>query len=417
MVDKTMKNTISKLCACLCFVGALAFAPACGPSGTKDGGSSCAEGQKKAEVNGEEGCYDECQDGMCGAGETCKSGLCISAGSDNGDTNNGTPNNGTPNNGTPNSGTPNNGTPNNGTPNNNGTNNNATNTNGTNNTNNVTPIDPALQMKCEQAADLLYGMCFVDHCTLDAEQQSAIDSFYDTFLNGNGTAENPSCARYATDNPEFETTLDEFLANNDCDTLSSQRCGDFALVEECSCTTPTNLGTACTDDTPCGAGDLDGVCLTEADNGFTGGYCAAFSCPGLPDVSAGFDYPSAACGDDGVCRVLVDQPGTPQESRFGVCLAGCDGCNRDGYACQLTNIVRNADMELEAVQVCLEACTSNADCSDDGSVRCNTDSGSCEIECDGTPGPNGEPSLAEICAEVGGTCTNDEAAGKEYCVL
>ena len=53
----------------------------------------------------------------------------------------------------------------------------------------------------------------------------------------------------------------------------------------------------------------------------------------------------------------------------------------------------------------------------DDSARCNTQTGSCEVECDTEMGPNGEPSLAQICADAGGTCTADPNLGKEYCTL
>jgi hypothetical protein len=392
MVGREMTKTISKLCAGLCFVGALALAPACGDSGGKDG--ACEAGQKEAEVNGSKGCYDECNAGACDAGFSCRSGLCISDGSTT--TNNvSTTNNTTsmpPNNTTV---TP----PNNTTvtpPNN-------------------TTIDPALVTLCEQYADLLYGMCF-DSCTLDAELSAAVDDAYDGTLNGDGTSANPSCAQLLTDNPEFVTQVQDFVGNNTCDTLSSFRCGDIGLTTECNCATPTNLGAACTDDAGCMGGDLDGFCATEADSQFPGGYCVAFSCPSSDQAPDGFFYNSEVCGPTGVCQNNIQDDG----SAVGICWGGCGGGTacRAGYGCQLVNITQEDDAGtmFAAVQICQPACTANADCASDDGARCNVGTGACEIKCDTTPDPNGGPTFAELCAMTGGTCTTDAGLGADYCV-
>ena len=254
-------------------------------------------------------------------------------------------------------------------------------------------------------------MCF-DTCTLDAELSSAIDGAYDSTLNGDGTAQNPGCARQLAGNPQFVTQVEDFVADNDCDTLSSYRCGTIGLTEECGCAPPANLGAACTDDAMCDGGDLDGVCISEMDNpDLPGGMCVAVECPSDVDAPDGFLYNTEVCGT-GVCQnILTDDGGS-----FGLCLPGCGGgatC-RTGFGCSLANILALDDTgtAFEAVLLCQAACSANADCGD-GS-RCNA-AGGCEIECDGTPGANGEPSLAELCVATGGTCTVDPNDTLEYC--
>jgi hypothetical protein len=380
-----------KLCACLCFVGAVALVPACGSGGGGKSGSECDAGEKLAEVNGTEGCYAECDNGACDPGFTCNSGLCIED-SSNGGTN-GSPNGNT--NGSPNGNT-------NGSP------------NGNTNNNNNNPIDPALAEKCEEYAELIFG-CINDNCTLEGDLATTLEMEEDTFLNGDGTAQNPGCAQEASDNPMFATQLTDFVAENTCDTLSGLRCGQLGLTDECGCSTPTNLGAACTMDDECDGGDLIGGCATEEDSELPGGYCLAQPCPTSQQMPDGYAYQSPACGEGNICRVFVDPMSM---DRFGLCFAGCEGgCDREGYACQLASIIQNEEMELEVVRYCTEACAANEDCANDDSARCNTDTGSCEFECDGEAGPNGEPSLADICASNGGTCTMDADLGKEYCVF
>ena len=174
-----MSETIRKVCACLCFLGAAAIiAPGCGnDSGSKNNGEEdCAEGETSASVDGEVGCHPTCDDGVCEAGFMCQSGICIADSTtgtnndDNSTSNNSTPNNSTPNNSTPNNSTPNNSTPNNSTPNN-STPNNSTPNNSTPNNNTV---DPTTQANCDKVADLFYGSCW-DTCTLNAEVTTALD--------------------------------------------------------------------------------------------------------------------------------------------------------------------------------------------------------------------------------------------------
>jgi hypothetical protein len=40
------------------------------------------------------------------------------------------------------------------------------------------------------------------------------------------------------------------------------------------------------------------------------------------------------------------------------------------------------------------------------------------LPCDGTPGPNGEPSLADLCTNSGGACADrDNDPTTEHCAL
>lgn len=391
MLGKEMTKAISKLCAGLCFVGALAVMPACGDSGSK---SNCENGQKEAEVNGTKGCYDACMDGACATGFSCKSGLCIADSSNaNSNTNSNT----------------------NSSTNSSNTNSSNTNSMNTNGNPNNTMIDPTIQALCESYADLLYGTCF-DSCTLDTDLQTAVDNAYDVTLNGDGTAQNPGCPQRLTDNPQLVQQYQDFVDQNTCATLAGYRCGDLGLTTECNCAPPTNLGAACADDTACMGGDLEGFCVTEMDNpDWAGGQCLAGNCPSSDQAPDGYFYNTDVCGAGGVCENIIDDMG----NAFGVCFGGCGTGCRAGYGCQVANITQEDDAGtmFAVVRTCDKACTANADCASDDTFRCDTTAGSCQFQCDATPDPMNpnDPTLADLCTATGGTCVMDAALGKEYC--
>ena len=157
--------------------------------------------------------------------------------------------------------------------------------------------------------------------------------------------------------------------------------------------------------------DGDGVYRGWVQDPLTDGYCVAGPCPGSSEAGThGLAYGlPEVCGAGNICINYIDQMSGVGS---GTCLAGCDNCDRAGYACHFMNFnAGEAEGEVIAVRGCLPACAANADCGE-GS-RCNA--GVCEFECDAAAGPNGEPSAAALCAQSGGTCTAGDG-GLEYCV-
>ena len=417
----------SKLCAGLCVVGALAFLPACGSGGGKSSGGDCAENEQKATVDGAEGCFPLCVEGICDVGQRCVQGLCLQQGATNVNVNgdpNGTPNgdpNGTPN-GDPNANP--NGDPNanpNGDPNANP--NGDPNADPNANPNNVM-IDPAHVALCEEYWDLIFGSC-LSTCTLDAETQSNLDTALDISVNGRaddpGTPEDesvPACAETLATNPTFVEQLQEYVTNNTCETNTAIRCGEFGLAEECNCAPPTNLGDACDMDDQCMSGDLRGICVAEADGGSPGGECAAGFCPGFGQAPSGFTYEYAGCGDGNICQNVVPEDGS---SPYGICWGGCDGnaeC-RGGWLCQISNILQPPNdaggTDVSILRWCAPSCSANSDCL--MGWRCNA--GVCEFPCDGTPDPNDPDARTaqQVCVDGSGTCTVDPNDQLEYCVF
>ncbi len=120
---------------------------------------------------------------------------------------------------------------------------------------------------------------------------------------------------------------------------------------------PAEYGTVCAGRH---GGCFGGSCLYEYTTGLPGSYCAYEGCdPSRPDAMDG-------CPGEGVCwQADADGP--------TLCMAPCDedaDC-RDGYACRPVDADRP-----ERGSACLPACTSDAQCANDG-FRCDTTSGRC----------------------------------------
>lgn len=198
---------------------------------------------------------------------------------------------------------------------------------------------------------------------------------------------------------DSECTVDGYVCN-----VGTGECGPEFDADQ--------LGQACSRRT---GGCDGGYCLRETDSGFPGAYCAYLGCDPAGD--------STDCPGDGVCTSLEDGS--------GICIDGCvaDSDCRDGYACKPVrdedgegdgsttdpadagmsggsdgmsvpgdagpssdgSSPSNADAGVPADPIptpaggkspagptaCLPACTSDAQCVNDGFV-CNRESGRCE---------------------------------------
>ncbi len=381
---------MGRLAGLFCILVAFAaLVVACGDDGNKGGGSNCAGDEVfvgsigSDEIND---CLKTCDDGTCASGFVCKGAgprVCAPSAS----TNNTAVNS---NSGT-NSTTPNSTTANNTTPNNTSTNN--------------MPTAAQIQL-CEDVCNLFVGDCLRDTCTIAGELATAVDDAYNNCVNGDGTT--PTCAQELASDASLESTYQDFLANTTCADRKVAFCGQFGLIDECSCAAPGNVGAACADDTACQGGDLQGFCAS--DQGIPDGYCLAGPCPsdGLQD---GDVYTFAGCGTGNICSVSTD-PMTGTNS--GVCLDGCSAAGdcRTGYVCALQGFGQDEAMNVTAVRACLPpVCMDNTNCP--MGFRCN--SGVCELPCSDMDAGNGQ-TIAEICVATGGTCTPDGAGG-EFCVF
>lgn len=391
---------------------ALALVLTLGCGGEETAGLECENDDVFARVGETEGCFARCPVGVCSAGSVCLENLCIPTDLVGGNNNTNNPvqtNNSTspndPNNPTNNQTTQ----TNNSTPgSSNGSNNQSNNTNNTNNTNNETTAETnnnnaaQLQALCQQGCDLLYGSCITDNCTLTPEQTTALSGIYDTCLNGD--PEYAGCVSEAQTDPDFKLALEELLTST-CDDVSSLRCGEFGLTQECQCAAPTSLGDACTSASDCGAGDLSPLCIPELNSqgqptGYVGGYCSAGPCPirdsSITDVDV---YSDDSCGEGNLCVVIPSASG-PRS----YCIQGCDSGCRNGYACQIQTVEPNAQGEAAFVGGCDPGCTSSQDCGT--GARCNTLSGRCEVPCGNQPVGSvpGNPTLTELCLNSNGSC-------------
>lgn len=392
---------------------------ACGDDGGKNG-PACGANEVYASVENITDCYAKCTSGVCAVGFICEATnqICIpsstfnqSTSSDATTSTNDDPNNSSNHNTSTNntSGSTDASGSNNESMN---TNNDTSNTNNTHtNTNGTTNPDPQLVTLCEQACDLLYGSCITDNCTLSASDESVLAGIKADCVNGLDGG--PTCAEDAANDPAYRSAL-QSLVTNTCEDIKSLRCGDFGLTEECGCATPTNLGAACTASSQCDGGDIAASCIPEVNvdgdpTGYVGGYCAAVPCPVLGGVPP-YSYRSPVCGDGGVCTVA----GT-EGSEQAFCRAGCGpSCRSNGYACQVLDLELSANNALLFVTACLPKCTADADCG--AGSRCDMASGSCQIPCTTTPlgGTVGNPSLADACANSGGSCS---AGAPSFCVI
>ena len=188
---------------------------------------------------------------------------------------------------------------------------------------------------------------------------------------------------------------DRLFCNAAC--TSSDQCSDGQVCNPALGTCdvpfdPNELGEPCS--TSFGA-CRGGSCLSEFESGYPGSSCIYVGCdPNMNDDSDG-------CPGDGVC---VQR----ENAEDGFCIAPCGGGCRTGYSCRMVDPDNSA-----RGQGCFPACTSNAQCANDGTdgapdFSCNPGTGLCRDAFV-------DSRLGEPCEEAmdcpGGRCLSESAAG------
>lgn len=152
------------------------------------------------------------------------------------------------------------------------------------------------------------------------------------------------------------------------------------------------LGAACAATTDCSEGTSP-ACLSQQQAGVAGGYCSS-AC----DKTSG-----AGCPSDGYCI-----------KSSGICLRICNA-NAD---CERTDVVcQNGTATGTGPGACGPKCTTNTNCSSDGTVTCDMASGKCIP----APAPTGNQKEGQSCSQTSGciageTCTHIvQGAASGYC--
>jgi hypothetical protein len=385
------KSGMSLLKSCLVAAATVTmafFSTGCGSDG--DSSSRCGDGELRAQVGGEVGCFKTCTTvSDCATGESCSGNPSICRPASTGGTGGGGTTDPPPT--------------------------------GTNNTPqpNVSAEDLAL---CQDYCHLIYG-CLDTACTLTGTSLAGqVPGFVQECVYGDASdPADTGCVGLFSGNQaaQARAELTEFSRDASgnrlsCDTTSWIRCGIFPLGDLCGCQPPSNLGSACANDDQCNGGSLFGACIAEtgADgtpSGYPGGMCLASPCPVLLD-NAGDVYEGFVCGAGGACLHYTNQQGRLS----GLCLPSCDSHSdcRQGYACQPLGpsyeLTQQGAQPVGIAKTCEPRCSDANDCGQ--GARCNSTSGACEFSCE-------QDQADELCALLGGTCQADGEGAPEYCVL
>ena len=142
-------------------------------------------------------------------------------------------------------------------------------------------------------------------------------------------------------------------------------------------------GSPCLSANACSANNNDPLCLTEAKDGFPGGYCSEFCGPALNDCAPGslcksYGFPSGAglCAD--ICAVNADcRPGyTCQDRGYGspICWKAIEDC-ANGVDDDSDTLVDCMDQECEWDPACQppelpEVCNNGIDDNENGLIDC-----------------------------------------------
>lgn len=198
--------------------------------------------------------------------------------------------------------------------------------------------------------------------------------------------------------------------NNGCQSISCGTCpGGFSCQNnECVATQTNRVGDACTSNSQCGAG-LE--CATDAETGFTDGYCTK-SCVSDND-----------CGSGAHCSVVNNN---------GFCVKSCGGnndCTRNAYEC--FNLVGDSRSECGPIangngQIG-DACQRRSDCSGGQTGNCLTQAaypdfyqGYCTRDCS-VDSDCGSTSLYHCwkgqASDPGGVCVKKTCSRTNYLVF
>ncbi len=148
----------------------------------------------------------------------------------------------------------------------------------------------------------------------------------------------------------------------------SRLCVDEKWSQCQNCPGNNNVGKGCATDSDCGEG-------ATCDLSLEGGYCTV-SC----------NQHGSECMEGGVCVVSGSQGGCVKECEF----SDSASCGRENYIC--LHLIGGANG-------CFPACTSDIDCSNDGSKVCNKSTGYCELVA-------GDRNVGETCGGNIGNCIN-----------